>query len=147
MSFYTSIVFLAGTTCLAIVPPVADETRLSDAPSFRGKLVLFGAQRVPQKSGTVEILLMNPDGSGVESHLKLDDDVARMTGRISPDGRRLAFGTISGDGKRSETWILEVDGTEVIRSRSSAVTSWTSSYMWSTPTRPTSSTSMCGTVR
>jgi hypothetical protein len=109
MSYYTVIVFLAGRTCFAIAAPVDDETIASDAPSFCGKLVLFGAQREPRKSGTVEILTMNPDGSGVESHLKLGD-VGRMTGRISPDGRRLAFGTISGNGKRTETWILEADG-------------------------------------
>jgi Tol biopolymer transport system component len=83
--------------------------RRLDTPSFRGRIVLFGAQRKPQKSGTVEILTMNPDGSGVESLLKLDD-TGRMTGRISPDCRRLAFGTMSGDGRRFETWILEADG-------------------------------------
>jgi hypothetical protein len=109
MTFYTSFVFLAGTTCFAIAAPVDDKTIAPGAPSFCGKLVLFGAQREPRKSGTVEILTMNPDGSGVESLVKLDD-VGRMTGRISPDGRRLAFGTKSGDGKRKETWILEADG-------------------------------------
>ena len=109
MRFCTSVVFLAGTTCFVIAAPVADETIPSDGPSFCGKLVLFGAQREPRKSGTVEILTMDPDGTGVESLVKVND-VGRMTGRISPDGRRIAFGTISGDGKGSETWILKADG-------------------------------------
>ena len=109
MIFYTCIVFLAGTTCFAAAAPVSDETRAPEALSFCGKLVLFGAQREPRKSGTVEILTMNPDGTGVESLLMLNG-VHRMSGRISPDGRRLAFGTMNGDGKENESWILESDG-------------------------------------
>jgi WD40 repeat protein len=109
MSFSTSVVFLAATTCFAIAAPAADDTKPSDGPSFCGKLVLFGAQREPRTPGTVEILTMNPDGTGVESLLKLDD-VGRMSGRVSPDGRRIAFGTSRRDGKGRETWILEANG-------------------------------------
>ena len=109
VNFYSTMLLLAATAWRTVRARAADEMRRSDSPSFRGRIVLFGAQRKPQKSGPIEILTMNPDGSGVESLLKLDD-TGRMTGRISPDGRRLAFGTISGDGKRWETWILEADG-------------------------------------
>jgi len=109
VSLNSTLLLLAGTACFAFRAHADEEMRRSDPPSFRGKLVLFGAQREPRKSGTVEILTINSDGSGVESLLKLDA-VHRMTGRVSPDGRRLAFGTMSGDEKRFETWILEADG-------------------------------------
>jgi hypothetical protein len=52
---------------------------------------------------------MSPDGTGIESLLKLND-IGYMTGRVSPDGQQLAFGTLSADGKTWETWIMDADG-------------------------------------
>lgn len=77
-----------------------------DAP-FRDKIVLFGAKRVA-KPNTVAILKMNPDGTRVEVVLDLEKPGTPF-GRISPDGRRLAFGTEFGTGEVLVS-ILEADG-------------------------------------
>ena len=107
----TAALFLAGAAVLGETVRASDGPKSAAPASFRGKLVLFGAQRVPAESGRVEILMMNPDGTALES-LGTWKDVGRMTGRVSPDGRRLAFGIISADQKRWETWIRETDGRE-----------------------------------
>lgn len=101
---------LVGWSSTIVASPPENQSDRHGATGYRGKLVLFGAQREPARSGSVEILVMNPDGTGLESLLKLED-VGRVTGRISPDGRRLVFGTMGADGKRWETWILQPDGT------------------------------------
>jgi Tol biopolymer transport system component len=94
------------------------------APSpFEGKIVLFGAQRVPPVSGVVEIIRMNTDGKGIESLLTLKQ-IALMTGRVSPDGQRLGFGTLSADGKTWETWVWDVDGKRRIVSRHGMMRAW-----------------------
>lgn len=88
----------------------SDEPKPDDRPTtFLGKIVLFGAQREPRISGAVEILTMSPDGTELRSVLRVDQ-VSFMTGRVSPDRKRLAYGTISLDEKSWETWILDADG-------------------------------------
>jgi len=66
---------------------------------------------------------MNPDGTGVESLLTLNN-VGRMSGRVSPDGRRIAFGTLSGDAKGRETWILEANGNRRKVSNDGMIRAW-----------------------
>jgi WD40-like Beta Propeller Repeat len=66
---------------------------------------------------------MNPDGTGVESLLTLND-AGRMSGRVSPDGRRIAFGTLSGDAKWRGTWILEANGSRRKVSIDGVIRAW-----------------------
>src|SRR4051812_12938596 len=59
-----------------------------DAPApYRGKLFFFGNVKA---DGSSLIESMNFDGSGLETVLSLKDENI-LCGRVSPDGRQLAF--------------------------------------------------------
>ena len=92
------ILLVTVTLSLGVSYPAHCQPNPSARTPFQGKIILFGAQRVPPVSGAVEIIRMNVDGTEIESLLKLKD-VGYMTGRVSPDGRRLAFGTLGADGQ------------------------------------------------
>lgn len=87
----------------------AAEEPTPQAAPFQGKIVLFGAMRIPTVSGRVEILTLDPATSQLDSVLRMEN-VGFVTGRVSPDCRRLAFSTLDATDDKSWTaWI--VDGT------------------------------------
>jgi RNA polymerase sigma factor (sigma-70 family) len=114
------VVVLAAHLASAAGPPAekeapaakADPAKPNDPPPFRNKVVLFGAHRkVPRvgEPGESEVVKMSPDGTGVEK-VALIKNGGRVSGRVSPDGRRLAYGFEDRLEKTWETWIVEADG-------------------------------------
>ena len=111
--------FAACVSYLTLATVKADEKQTTgakegpskprDPPLFRNKIVLFGCQRTAQiGSGELDILQIELDGTGLKSVLAVKD-AAMMHGRVSPDGRRLAYGVKRKSGAW-ETWVLEADG-------------------------------------
>jgi Tol biopolymer transport system component len=84
--------------------------------TFRGRLVLFGAERYAGSNRS--IATMRPDGTGLETVLALSRGDMILAGRIAPDGRRLAFSVLkssekapSNDGDvKLEVWLLSAQG-------------------------------------
>jgi hypothetical protein len=94
-----------------------------EAP-YLGKIVLFGAQEV---DGDVpHIMAMNPDGTGLEKLWRDEEGRAILAGRISPDGRQLAFGVHVIGTPGFELWLLDAkrQGTKV--SNDAAPAAWSS---------------------
>jgi RNA polymerase sigma factor (sigma-70 family) len=84
------------------------ETVLKPINSFRGKIVLFGAQHQDDlKTSGIEVI--NPDGTGLETILRLDQGERIHSGRVSPDGRYLACSTYRDGMHRTEAWLLATD--------------------------------------
>jgi hypothetical protein len=79
-----------------------------DAP-FRGKIILFGCARISDPSGP-RILALSPDLAKLETILDLKEDQSIAAGRVTPDGRRLAFSVRQGRGERATIWVLEANG-------------------------------------
>ena len=63
---------------------------LKPITSFRGKIMLFGTMRLGDREGR-RIEMINPDGTGLETVLTLDEGEQIHAGRISADGEHLAF--------------------------------------------------------
>lgn len=102
------LVLIAGWwPWLTTVAVAQDEPDRPEAAPYRGKLVFFGAQRAGE-TGTA-ILKMNPDGTDIETVIAEKSPVD-MFGRISPDGRRLAYSLGLGDDEPIRVEILEADG-------------------------------------
>jgi Tol biopolymer transport system component len=78
---------------------------LSDGPNgdLAGKIV-FSATATT--GGQTDIYAVNPDGSGLVN-LTLDFDAPAWSPRISPDGRKIAFGSNSGG---NGLWVMNADG-------------------------------------
>jgi len=71
---------------------------------FAGKIVFFGSGLKDDfRSGLIQA--MSPDGADLKTILKFEEPI--QTGRVSSDGRRLAFSVAS---KEGGGWILEADG-------------------------------------
>jgi RNA polymerase sigma factor (sigma-70 family) len=116
------LVALAAHLASAAVPSEGKEApaaktapaKPNDPPPLRNKIVLFGAIRklaAAGEEGESEIVKINPDGTGVET-VAVVKNAGRMTGRVSPDGRRLAYGVRNrADPTKWETWVVEADGT------------------------------------
>lgn len=77
--------------------------------TFRGKLILFGCSR-PGDPSVNRIVALSADGSALESILELKDGQRIMAGRISPDGRYLAFSVSTEQRERYDVWLLDVNG-------------------------------------
>jgi hypothetical protein len=77
--------------------------------SFKGKILLFGSARYADTESSA-IMAIEPAGRGIATLLELKDGGHIMTGRISPDGRRLAFSVRRGHGEEEELWLLETNG-------------------------------------
>lgn len=71
---------------------------------FAGKIIFFGSV-LNDDLGSGLIQAMSPDGADLKTILKFQQPI--QTGRVSPDGRRLAFSAAS---KEGGIWILEGDG-------------------------------------
>lgn len=74
---------------------------------FRGRIVFFGSATTDDPESTL-IQAMNPDGSGLETVLKVKGTIE--AGRVSPDGRRLAYSLAPPGAKKAEVWTLEPGG-------------------------------------
>ncbi len=79
--------------------------------SFKGKIILFGTQRA-DRAGILGIEAMNPAGQNQETIALLEKETSLLGGRVSPDGTRLAFDQVRGQGKaaHSEVWLLMAEG-------------------------------------
>jgi Tol biopolymer transport system component len=86
------------------IPPA----RSLDSGTFRGKLLLFGCGWRGHPGYL--ILAMEPDGTGLETIIELENVQSIVAGRIAPDGRRLTFSVVRAGSDRFEAWLLEVDG-------------------------------------
>ncbi len=75
--------------------------------SFRGKIVFFGNKTHDDRH---LIETMNLDGTGLRAVLELKEIHMVMPGRVSPDGKSLAFIVDPGPGARPALWILAADG-------------------------------------
>ncbi|MDR3622712.1 MAG: hypothetical protein P4L85_25390 [Paludisphaera borealis] len=96
---------------LVSTPQVA-EPAAEHAPkpitTFRGKIVLFGTRRaVGGEAQRIEMI--NPDGTGLETILTLDEGQAIHAGRVSPDGKRLAFSASQAGTRRPDLWSVTTD--------------------------------------
>jgi Tol biopolymer transport system component len=76
----------------------------SDERPFQGKIVLFGSR----DDSSSLIQTMSPDGKGLKTVLKLEEGI--VSGRVSPDGRQLAFSLNPTGSKRLEVWLLNAGG-------------------------------------
>jgi RNA polymerase sigma factor (sigma-70 family) len=84
------------------------EAVLKPIASFRGKLLLFGSQHEDDlKTSWIEAI--NPDGTGLETVLRLDEGERIHSGRVSPDGKHLACSTYREGMNRTEAWLLATD--------------------------------------
>ncbi len=98
---------------LAILIAAAADSR-GDEPrgrggeaAFRGKIVLFGAQR-KDEADTSGILALNPDGTGLETlYTCSEKGRSIVTGRVSPDARSIAFTIFDDKTRKGEVWLLE----------------------------------------
>jgi hypothetical protein len=70
-------------------PPVSEGVGVQQAPTFAGKIVLFGAYRTP--GANASIMAVRPDMTALETLLELKQGEVVSGGRVAPDGRRLAF--------------------------------------------------------
>ena len=89
--------------------PAQKPKSLSHGTSFRGKIVLFGCTCKGHSSGS-QIIAMQPDGSRLETIIELPEGEDVRSGRVSPDGRRLAFSMSQGDPHRMDAWLLDENG-------------------------------------
>ncbi|MBI3838873.1 MAG: PD40 domain-containing protein [Planctomycetia bacterium] len=86
----------------------ADEPGAPPArPSFLGKIVFFG-NRTHDERHLIET--MELDGTRLRTVLELKEIHMVMPGRVSPDGKSLAFIVDPGPGARPALWVLSVDG-------------------------------------
>jgi roadblock/LC7 domain-containing protein len=85
--------------CAGVLPSRADE-----AP-FLGKIILFGAQREGDDRPT--IMAMAPDGTELVELWRPETGGVIAAGRISNDGRRLAFMLHAPGGAGHELWTLD----------------------------------------
>ena len=87
-----------------------DEGGRADRASLAGKIVVFG-EADPDVPETYRIRAWEPDGG--EPRTVADFPGHAWTGRVSPDGRRIAFllapRTIEGD-KGIHLWVMDADG-------------------------------------
>jgi Tol biopolymer transport system component len=83
---------------------------------LQGKIFFFG----PSNGQLIQ--KMNPDGTQLETLLRLDGSV--HSGRVSPDGRRLAFGFQPRGSSQFEVWILEPGGVPRKLADRGSVTAW-----------------------
>ena len=98
---------------LAILIAAAADSR-GDEPrgrggeaAFRGKIVLFGAQR-KDVADTSCILALNPDGTGLEAlYTCSEKGRSIVTGRVSPDARSIAFTIFDEKTRKGEVWVQE----------------------------------------
>jgi len=122
----------------AQVPPASDAAasttqaaRPKQLDTFRGMILLFGAQRlrdVPPASesaaGRSGVLAMRPDGTGLEVIVEPKTGEWIGAGRISPDGRRLAFNANPAATKQSDIWLATLDGQRQKLADNARVVAW-----------------------
>ena len=77
--------------------------------SFRGKIVLMGSGDYDSLT-RFRIEVINPDGTGLETVVTLNEDEYPVTGRVAPDGRRLALSLHHGRTDLAELWLVEASG-------------------------------------
>ncbi len=93
----------ASLGLLGLSPGQADE------PAFRGKIVLFGVQR--EGDMRTSLMMMNRDGSGLETLFTVEDDRRSITGgRVAPDSRSIAFTVFDAKTHKGEVWIRDSQG-------------------------------------
>ncbi len=107
---------LIAFSVLSSLPALAVAAQAEN--SFRGKIVFFGSQE--GESNLIQT--MNPDGSDLRTVAKLDGAVT--SGRVSPDGLRLAFGFQAKGSKGPGIWVLEPNGQRRKVANLGFVTAW-----------------------
>lgn len=88
--------------CTLLLPV---ELRTEPPTSFHNRIVFFGSA----VGDSTLIQAMNPDGSGLETVLKLDGPI--LAGLVSPDGTSLAFTGKSDSSQKLAVWLRKSDGT------------------------------------
>ncbi len=111
-------------SALAPAPVVAgDEPKDPPDRPFAGKLVLIGSSARDDR-GVRLIQTVRPDGTGLATALRVTGG-AINSGRVSPDGRRVAYTFIPTGGKAQELWLLEPDGkARKLADRAGWITAW-----------------------
>jgi Tol biopolymer transport system component len=89
--------------------PTFARWRFGPNATFRGKLVLFSCARCRDAAGRL-ILSMAPDGSAIEVILELTKGQNIEAGRVSRDGRSLAYSVRPAKDAPLEIWVLEATG-------------------------------------
>lgn len=81
-----------------------DEATAATTEVFRNKIVFFGNS----SNGHRLVETMNLDGSELHTVLELNFEQAIWHGRVSPDGRSVAF-TVMPDGQKPAVWLHSAD--------------------------------------
>jgi RNA polymerase sigma factor (sigma-70 family) len=77
--------------------------------SFRGKIVLMGSGDYESLT-LFRIEVIHPDGTGLETVVTLNEEEYPVTGRVAPDGRRIALSLHRGRTDLAELWLVEAGG-------------------------------------
>lgn len=113
MSLFRPVLALILLVALQQLAPAAGPDN-----RFGGKIVFFGSQ---ERDASL-IQKMNPDGSDLQTVLKLEGAVT--SGRVAPDGQRLAFGFQPKGSKEPQIWVLEQNGLRRKIADRGFVTAW-----------------------
>ncbi len=77
--------------------------------TFRGRIVLIGTERADDPLYPL-IETLSADGTDRRTVLRLTKQGTPVSGRVAPDGSRLAYSTFSSDGKCHQLWLMDADG-------------------------------------
>jgi Tol biopolymer transport system component len=104
---------------LAVVAGQAAEPK-----SFRGRILLIGTERVDDPLHPL-IVSLGADGTDPRTVLRLTKQGTPGSGRVAPDGSRLAYTLFSSERKGQQLWLMDADGkTQQLADQAGEITAW-----------------------